>query len=529
MSDNFPLPVDTGRGLSINYQKKSLYSKYNPLRTPEQIATNISLKKETLYIIPSPLLLYGVNILLEKLPVDSYIVGIEVDQKLMKLSLENSNTIIHPFFKYVRLEKREQLQFIIEDLGIWKYRRCELVPLNSGYNLYKTKYDNLFQFASFVLSTFWRNRLTINKLGRLWIKNTFINSKIIRTEIPDNKGKPLVICGAGASLEQSLSLLKKYRENLYIMVVDTALSVLLESEIIPDLVFALEAQFYNLGDFYNLSDHKLDLLTDITGYPPVCREISGKVYNVFTNFFENNLLKRLENRGFIKIKIPPLGSVGVAAVATALQIFQSNIFLTGLDFSFIPGKSHSKGSPFSNSLLRSSNRLKPAESYKTSIARTIISVPGKLPNTRVYTDNVLESYAKLLKDIVSSTDRVYDLTRTGYPLGAIFADEDLFSQLLKINDLNKKDLLETNEESASGIDFLLNESALLLDLIIEWDKFNESNSDNIPESLMKALTEVDYVYIDFPDRLPHPIKEVSFIARSVLSARYYREFIAQII
>ncbi len=527
MNDNYPLAIETARGLSINYQGKSLYSKYNPSRTPVQIAENTILKNETLYIIPSPLLLYGVDILLEKLPVDSFIVGIEVDQKLMKLSLESSNAIIHPYFKYARLETREQLKSLIEDLGTWKYRRCEIVPLNSGYNLYQSEYDRLFQFASFVLSTFWRNRLTINKLGKLWIKNTFINSKSITTEIPDNEGKPVVVCGAGASLEQSLSILKKYRDNLYIMAVDTALSSLVESEIIPDLVFALEAQFYNLGDFYNLSDHKIDLLTDITGYPPVCREISGQVYNVFTDFFENNLLKRLEDKGFVKIKIPPLGSVGVAAVATALQIFQSNIFLTGLDFSFIPGKSHSKGSPFSNSLLRSSNRMKPADSYKISIARKIISVPGKLPDTIVYTDHVLDTYAKLLNDIISGTDRVYDLTQTGYPLGATFTGEKLFSQLVKVNDQNTKEIKEAENKIPSGVDFLLHESELLLNLIIEWERFNESDTDEIPESLMNALTKVDYVYVDFPDRLPHPIKDVSFISRSVLSARYYREIIAQ--
>lgn len=527
MNDNFPLPVSTSRGLSINYQNINLYSKYHPSKTPEQIAETTVLKRETLYIIPSPLLLYGIDTLLLKVPSDSFIVGIEVDQKLMKFSLDNTENIVHPCFKYVRLDSREQLKLLIENLGTWKYRRCEMLPLNSGYNLYQKQYDKLFQFASFQLSTFWRNRLTLNKLGKLWVKNTLINTKTITSGRPENKGKSVVVCGAGASLESSFSLIKKYRKKLYIIAVDTALSSLLECDITPDLVFALEAQFYNLGDFYNLSNRKIDLLTDITGYPPVSREISGRIYHVFTDFFENNLLKRLKEKGFVQIPIPPLGSVGVAAVATALQLFRSNIFLTGLDFSFIPGKSHSKGSPFSNSLLRSSNRMIPADSYKIAMNRKIISMQGKRPGSLVITDPVLDSYAKLLSDILSKTDRVYDLTLIGYPLGAKYADENLFSKLLDLDAESSCLTIEAEKQLSSRIDFLHNEATLLLDFINEWDIFDKSNSVDIPESLMNALKIVDYVYIDFPDRLPHPIRAVSFISRAVVSARYYRDIIAQ--
>ncbi|MBI9098664.1 MAG: DUF115 domain-containing protein [Spirochaetaceae bacterium] len=521
MNENLPLSVDTGRGFSIYYQGKNLYSKYDPLKTPEKIAVNTTLLEETLYIIPSPLLLYGIDILLAKLPKSSYIIGIEIDQNLMRHSITINKQLSHDFFKIVRIDSREQIKMVIEDLGTWRFRRCELLPLNNGYNLYKDQYDYLYNFASFLFSTYWRNRLTINKLGKLWINNILINLQFTSVKGPENKGKPVVICGAGASLEESLTFLKSKREKLYIMAVDTALSPLLEFGIKPDIVFALESQFYNLGDFYNSKNLDIDLMTDITGYPQVCRNLKGKTYFFSSDFFENTLLERLYNNDKITLKIPPLGSVGVAAVYSALQLFKTNIFLTGLDFSFIPGKSHCKGSPFSNTMLRTTNRVKPPGSFNVAMNRHLLYRPGKLPATRIITDNVLESYAKLLIDIISQEKRVYDLTTTGYPLGATPVLLDEVDTLLKSdNTIPSKNISETSCPFDPVI-FYEREKELLSHLISEWDHFNLSSLEEIPDSLMDALKNVDYIYIDFPDRLPHPIREISFISRAVKTARLY--------
>lgn len=525
MKKDIPLAVDTGRGFSINYKGKNLYSKYNPAKTPEKIAESTLLKKETLYIIPSPLLMYGIDRLLEKLPESSCILGLEIDQMLMKLTVENNCYKNSDSFLTVRLDSREQLKAVIEELGIWRFRRCDIIPLNSGYNLFKEQYDYLFNFSSFLLSTFWRNRLTINKLSRLWIKNILTNLKSPSFCKPDNAGKPVVVCGAGPSLEESLSLIKSKRDKLYIMAVDTALSPLLKSGITPDIVFALESQFYNLGDFYNSRGLNIDLLTDISGYPPVCRNMNGRTYFFSSQFFENKLLNRISSKNKIAITIPPLGSVGVAAVYTALKLFDSHLFLTGLDFSFIPGKSHSKGSPFSNTMLRTSDRIHPAGSYHIAMNRQLLERPGKKAGSTILTDHVLESYARLLTDIISQENRVYDLSKTGYPLGAEPVDSNIIESLLETKHSKTDFLFCSPNKQFNYTAFYEYEMALLKKLIAEWNNFNSSNLKEIPDCLIEALKEVDYTYIDFPDRLPHPIREVSFISRAVRSAREYMKLL----
>ncbi|MCP4160517.1 MAG: DUF115 domain-containing protein, partial [Deltaproteobacteria bacterium] len=309
--------------------------------------------------------------------------------------------------------------------------------------------------------------------------------------------------------------------SLYIMAVDTALSPLLESHIIPDSIFALESQFYNLGDFYDSYGLNIDLITDITGYPPVCRKLTGIKYFFSSDFFDNKLLKRIDNTSRLSFKIPPLGSVGVAAVYSALKLFKSEIFLTGLDFAFVPGKSHSRGTPFSKALLRKSNRLNSINSYNLSMRRKIINRNGKIDNKTAQTDSVLESYAIILQDILSNEKRVYDITQEGIPLGIPIINKDEFiEKVIQNKGFNIKSIQPISQkEDLTG--FLESEKNYLLKLINEWESFVDTKDDRIPISLMKSLLEVDYVYIDFPDRLPHPKKEISFISRAVTSARFY--------
>ncbi|MBN2658534.1 MAG: DUF115 domain-containing protein, partial [Spirochaetales bacterium] len=376
MDYELPLTVDTGRGFSINYRGQSLYSLYNPSKTPERIALTEKLEEETLYILPSPLLFYGVGILLSRLPESSFLLGIECDQKLMKLSLNNSGVLEHKQFELVRLDTREQLKQMFDNLGVWRFRRCKAIFLNKGYNINNEIYDYLIDYAVHHLNTFWKNRLTLNKLGSLWIKNLFQNLSVENSATPDNKGKPVIICGAGPSLEGVIDLLKGYRDKIYILAVDTALSTLLDRQIIPDLVYALESQFYNLGDFHNTGNHVFSLLADITSYPHICRTNKGPVFFTQTDFAETILLRRLKESGLSLIHLPPLGSVGVAAVYAAMTIFSEQLYLTGLDFSYVPGKSHSKGSPFVKSILRNIDRLHPLENSSGFNRRPLMRIPG---------------------------------------------------------------------------------------------------------------------------------------------------------
>ncbi len=124
-----------------------------------------------------------------------------------------------------------------------------------------------------------------------------------------------------------------------------------------DYILAVESQFYNIYDFYGCKDTGIPVICDISAYPKTARITGGENYFFFSEFSDSSFLKEMDNMGLLPGKIPPLGSVGVIAVYAALELTKLPVIYSGLDFSFIPGKSHSRMSPFITltSLLKKKN------------------------------------------------------------------------------------------------------------------------------------------------------------------------------
>lgn len=71
--------------------------------------------------------------------------------------------------------------------------------------------------------------------------------------------KPVLVVGAGESLEYCISDIKKHRESILILAVDTALSVLDLHHIKPDFIVAVDSQFYNFYDILGYKNSTLPL------------------------------------------------------------------------------------------------------------------------------------------------------------------------------------------------------------------------------------------------------------------------------
>ena len=77
-----PCLVSTERGFSLSYQGRFLYSKYAPDRAILGTIQNLNILPGTLIIAFSPALWLGINALLEKLPENSFVLGVEFDKEL---------------------------------------------------------------------------------------------------------------------------------------------------------------------------------------------------------------------------------------------------------------------------------------------------------------------------------------------------------------------------------------------------------------------------------------------------------------
>ena len=142
MKNQNPLLIDTGRGFSVLYCERYLYSSTDPEKRAVLRAEKTLLQSDTLYILTSPLLFYGTTELLSGLPDNSHIICFEYSKDLYELS---RNHIPDSFLNSISITFIEdtdpELIFVtVQKLGIWNYRRVKHINITGGYSLYSTKY-----------------------------------------------------------------------------------------------------------------------------------------------------------------------------------------------------------------------------------------------------------------------------------------------------------------------------------------------------------------------------------------------------
>lgn len=503
---------------------KALYSRYAPSASAERLAGQHDLQPRTLYLIPSPLLGYGIPSLLERLPESSFLLGIETNQELMGLS----SPALAEFQRkgrsaFYRLDDPVGLYRVFTELSAGEYRSCRMIVLNGGYAPEKALYDGLFTSLEEYLRTYWQNRLTSARLGRLWIRNLIANlTGPDRADLSDfHTPRTLVLAGAGESLEGSLPLLKEARESFFLLAVDTAVQTLMRSGLRPDGVVNLESQFYNLKDFYSLAGAPVRQFADMTAYPPSLRQFPGEHYLFSSRFGRSRLIDRLEEAGLLPPSIPALGSVGVTALYVAAEIARGPIFLTGLDFSYVPGKSHAKESPFHDWARLQEGRLTGDVWY--GFTRTRAARPARAKDACPYlrTDRILEGYGRQLRELaLLLPGRVFDIARKGMDLGLPrLTHAQALERAKKIPPQGEGVIAAPLSRQKVKKDFIRRERERLEEILALWEAVDAGRAE--PESLLPLLEHCDYLYYHFPDKGPLPSRDPGFLFRAVRSARSY--------
>ncbi|MCF7914358.1 MAG: DUF115 domain-containing protein [Spirochaetaceae bacterium] len=454
MQEQAPLLTEVSGGTSIVFKNKELYSRSSPRTRAEERAAAFELETHTLYILASPLLWYGIFELLKKLPSSSHIIAVEQEPQLAALSISHQP---------LELSRFEQLDIsffpegstdagnsdtdrpgdifksipaLVEKLGIERFRRVRLLTLNGGYRLNSRRYKELVQLLEEEIQQFWHNKYTIMHMLPLWIKNVFHNlaqctfpavshetkrphlASCPRFGLPSTS-LPVLIAGAGPSLDAHIDFIRCYRDTIFLLTVDTAYSVLLQHGIKPDMVVVQESQFYNLYDFIFQPRIEADILADISSYPQVLRLGAGDIYFYATEFVRTQLFSRLQEAELLPPRIPPLGSVGTTAVHAALSITDSTVILAGIDFAFPSGQTHARGAPRHQLNLQHCHRFLGIEDMLARTTKGVTPTPDAADSMGIplCTTPSLRRYADNFARVFTSLDRMLLLKPRGLPLG----------------------------------------------------------------------------------------------------------------
>lgn len=554
-----PCLVETGRGLSVLYKNRYLYSKYNPVASIERLVESVEIQQDSLILCLSPVLGYGLERLAKRLPENCFMLAIESDPQLLELY---NPTTIPAGVGFLGAEKTGELynlltrksqladnQVPIPSPGT--FRHCLRLDFSAATALHQEEYLAIHRIAELAVANFWKNRLTLIKMGRLYHRNIIRNLALLphgRAIPAERVDRPLLVLGAGPSADETIQQLERLspdcRKQICLLAVDAAVPALLTRKIKPDLVLALECQHAIQQAYTTAIGTQLLFLADLTSRPSILHEDTGfqraagknnRLQPIFgrnctggetaffsTEFASTSFLERLQRKGLLEYRLPPLGSVGIAAVELAVRMRTNSgvpILVSGLDFSHSLGRTHCKESfQVRNNLTRCS-RLNPPGSYGSLSNPTLEKRSGK--SGPIYSDHILRQYAQIFLHRFQDTANIYDVGGAGLDLGLQKMDfESAWKLLVPAQDgksdgaagarkPDKKRQPDKGDEGLAGLveEFYRGEEALLQEL-----RDGLSQGAIPKERILAILEEADYLYLHFPDG-HRPSLETSFLKR----------------
>lgn len=472
----------------------------------------------SLFFVPSPLEGWGIDVLLERLSSDSAVVVFEKDAELAARCAGGWKDFLgdkaaDPRLFLLELDTEEAVQALFRRLPLGKLRRCEFLTLNGAWLANGSRCREVFSRLEDGLTRWWSNRVTCMQMGPLWIKNLFDNLRAPEFQIrawPDWEQDTVLVCGAGVTLESALPWAREQRRKLRILAVDTALPVLKAAGLTPDAVVCLEAQHANLRDFAGWKGADIELFADLTCFPPGSRVFRRTPFWFLTEFADLSLWGRWPWEQRAIPRLPPLGSVGVAAAWVAWRLTKGQVILAGLDFSYPQGKTHARGAPALAALAARTRRWEPMEQPGTWVR------PGVQPTRQGWlTTPVMAGYAGVLADQARGhAERTSVWSQSGITGDLpVWAPQDL--PRVEVRSLPLGGTLEGSENAQN---WLRLEEELWRTILETFEKLNGRPDPAAWQQLETLLTMTDYLTFSFPD--PEFRRDSDWLIRAQVQVRW---------
>lgn len=431
------------------------------------------------------------------------------------------------------------------------FKRAVVVKMSGGTVFSEEAYSAVTEYVDSFIQNFWKNHITLTRMGRMYALDIFKNLKAMEGGSGTNKhtsvsgaikaaevsgaeevfaprsdnlqvasragacrtsenirplkkesvSKPILVIGAGTSVDKLLPKLTGHKQNFFILCVDAALPALLQSGIRPDAVVAVECQVAIEKAYIGAAESGIHVIADLTSRPRVTRLCAGAVSFFLSEYCTMPFMTDIKTaaRSLGIPVFPPLGSVGLYAVETALYIRKpaTPVFVCGLDFSFVPGQTHCKGAPAHTAAAITANRLKPVGFPGAAYNYSAHTIAGKADHTE-YTDAALSGYGALYAERYKSIENLFDCAETGMKSGIQRIAQDLMFRLAE----SLRDSTEAEEpifaSPAAQTECRYVENQLIKLLRIKAILTGNEKPRTATE-LEELIAECGYLYVHFPD------------------------------
>jgi hypothetical protein len=254
------------------------------------------------------------------------------------------------------------------------------------------------------LSQLQGNVLTTAAMGRLWIRNAIfnaINISSIADSLPIDRGRIPFVAGSGPSLDRAIETILPFRNDLTVIALPSALEILGQHGIVPDVVVVTDPGYYSWLHLSRLKNARAVVAMPLSACRGIWKlENASVCFIEQPYFFEKELLSAIGARS---IPIVPGGTVASSALSLALASSNGPIAVAGLDFCYDDILSHSRPNVFYDIMEICSNKLSP--NYSKAFSRAMLFTQIKVNSRNLRTSRPLLSYSAWLSDLAKDSHR----------------------------------------------------------------------------------------------------------------------------
>ena len=511
-----PLSVEPSKKeaniLTVKLNNNYLYSKYAPMEETRRWITREIENKETIPLFAGLGLGYQLEIFIEQYPYTPLIL-IEPNLSLLKTALEIRDlrkVFLHEKLIIILEENPSSLDIPLQALA---HKNIKFLPLQPLYNIYQEKFDIFKNYASKLLNRIQTNNNTLKKFGHLWIRNILLNTKTLleANNVTDylnwETSFPVLIIGAGPSLQKHIPFLREYQKRLVIVAVDTALSIIRREGIEPDFTLVVDPQHLNAQHLYHTSSPNSILIAEPSIYPSIFRMPWRDIALIHSTL---PLMTTFEKETSFKGELKSGGSVGTLAWDFAKELNTKEIYAVGLDLSYPSLRNYTEGTLYSRKMLSSAHRFEPTQQqqWRTLLIKDKIKLPSYSQGEETLSDKRLLVYQRWLEDHISLYPEIENFTLS--PLQAVkiegfkvINEEDIFLRPIIRPEIEKylnKRVQEIKKEKKdyddSFLDNLLKETTNIRECSYQILQILEKKrKENTLESLQRKIESSPLRYI----------------------------------
>jgi len=369
----------------MNYERSaSLHSRYNPQGEADRYINSLALSIDQsvqFFILIEPGLKFMVSPLKKKFP-DAAIIALHAETPA---ALNKELCIIPPdasWYPETGISVQDFLEQKIPDIEAARIRIIEWRP---ALAVYKNVYLSLVEETAAFIKRSDANARTIAAFGKRWIKNFFKNIRLVTTILrPCIISKPILVTGAGPSLEDVLPVIKKAsgEGSVFVVAVSSSVAALKAAGIEADMLITTDgghwASFHLFEYFYrthsaeqlpkkplpSLAASLTALLPSQCGDVPILPISDGSLWQTL-------ILKSLE---IPFLTLPQRGTVTAAAVDLSFTLTEDVIYLAGLDLA--NNDIHTHARPYSLDRFIEKNDMRANPAYSQSFKRSSLLKTG---------------------------------------------------------------------------------------------------------------------------------------------------------